>query len=114
MRVIAILSLVIGCIFSIYEMIDSNKIIRKEWFKSLNRSNKVKATSVLKSFWKKNIILIALMIGMLLISISTFSGTENRYQGIISIVSIIIAVLFIIISIWSRKKYEDKINEISR
>ena len=65
MKITAILALVIGCIFSIYEMIDSNKLISKEWFKGLDRNNKIKATTVLKSFWKRNIILIALMIGML-------------------------------------------------
>ena len=56
MKIIAILLLFIGCIFSIYEMIDSNKLIRYEWFKSLDRSKKINATALLKNFWKKNII----------------------------------------------------------
>ena len=114
MKITAILALVIGCIFSIYEMIDSNKLISKEWFKGLDRNNKIKATTVLKSFWKRNILLIALMIGMLLILLSTFSGERNRYENIISIVSMIFAILSISIIVWSRKVYDDKINEFSR
>lgn len=113
MKVIAILALVIGCIFSIYEMIDSNKLIGKSWFKNLDRNNKIKVTTALKSFWKKNIILIALMIGVFLILISTFIDEKNKYGNIISIVSIIFAILSIIISVWSRKKYNDTINEFS-
>ncbi len=111
MKIIAILLLFIGCIFSIYEMIDSNKLIRYEWFKNLDRSKKINATALLKNFWKKNIILIALMLGMILIVLSTFSKTGNRYENIISIISIIFAVLFIIFSILSRIKYDNKINE---
>lgn len=114
MILIAVLALVIGCIFSIYEMIDSNKLINKEWFKSLERNNKIKATTILKSFWKKNIILIALMIGALLILISTCTDEGNRYENIISIVSVIFAILSIVISAWSRKEYNSKINEFSR
>ena len=114
MKIIAILALVIGCIFSIYQMIDSNKLISKDWFKSLDRNNKIKATTVLKSFWKKNIILIALMIGVFLILISTFTGAGNRYENIISIVAVIFAIISIAISVWSRRKYNDNINEFSR
>ncbi|MBC5627462.1 hypothetical protein H8S20_00995 [Clostridium sp. NSJ-6] len=114
MKIIAILALVIGCIFSIYEMIDSNKLISKDWFKSLDRNNKIKATTVLKSFWKKNIILIALMIGVFLILISTFTGAGNRYENIISIVAVIFAILSIVISAWSRKEYNDKISKFCR
>lgn len=114
MKIIAILALVIGCIFSIYEMIDSNKLISKDWFKSLDRNNKIKATTVLKSFWKKNIILIALMIGVFLILISTFTGAGNRYENIISIVAVIFAILSIVISVWSRKEYNDKISKFCR
>lgn len=114
MKVIAILALVIGCIFCIYEMIDSNKLISKDWFKRLDRNTKIKATAILKSFWKKNIIFIALMIGLFLILISMFTGKGNRYEGIISIVSVIFAILSIAINLWSRKEYNDKINEFSR
>lgn len=114
MKIIAILALVIGCIFSIYEMIDSNKLISKDWFKSLDRNNKIKATTVLKSFWKKNIILIALMIGVFLILISTFTGAGNRYENIISIVAVIFAILSIVISACSRKEYNDKISKFCR
>lgn len=114
MKIIAILALVIGCIFNIYEMIDSNKLISKDWFKSLDRNNKIKATTVLKSFWKKNIILIALMIGVFLILISTFTGAGNRYENIISIVAVIFAILSIVISVWSRKEYNDKISKFCR
>ena len=114
MKIIAILALVIGCIFSIYEMIDSNKLISKDWFKSLDRNNKIKATTVLKSFWKKNIILIALMIGVFLILISTFTDAGNRYENIISIVAVIFAILSIVISAWSRKEYNDKISKFCR
>lgn len=114
MKIIAILALVIGCIFSIYEIIDSNKLINKEWFKSLDRNNKIKATAALKSFWKKNIILIALMIGIFLILISMFTARGNRYENIISIFAVIFAILSILISVWNRKEYNDKINEFSR
>ena len=114
MKIIAILLLFIGCIFSIYEMIDSNKLIRYEWFKSLDRSKKINATALLKNFWKKNIILIALMIGVFLILISTFTGAGNRYENIISIVAVIFAILSIVISAWSRKEFNDKISKFCR
>ena len=113
MKGIAILSLIIGCIFSIYEMIDSKSVIRSDWFKSLDRSNKIKVTALLKSFWKKNIVLIALMIAMLLILIATFSVVGNRYQGLLSIVSVILAIISVIINVLSRKLYNDNINEFS-
>lgn len=114
MGVIAITSLVVACIISIYEMNDANKIVRKEWYKSLDRNNKIKVTSMLKDFWKMNIILIALMIGVILIVVSTFTGSGNKYQNIISIVALILAIFSVMTSILSRKKYYEKIDEFSR
>lgn len=109
MKGIAILLLVIASLFSIYQMIDSNKSLQDEWFKNLDRSNKIKVTKDLKSFWKGNIILIALMIGIFLIS--TFKGLGNRYESILIVVSIIFATISTVISILKRKQYNDNINE---
>lgn len=111
MKGIAILLLVIASLFSIYQMIDSNKSLQDEWFKNLDRSNKIKVTKDLKSFWKGNIILIALMIGIFLILISTFKGLGNRYESILIVVSIIFATISTVISILKRKQYNDNINE---
>ena len=111
MQIVAIIAIVASCIFAIYEMYDSNKSIREEWYKSLDRDKKISAISLLKKFWKINIILIAVMIGVLLIIISTFFGKKVSYDFILSIIAVIFSVASIVFIIFKRKKYDKRINE---
>ena len=111
MQIVAIIAIVASCIFAIYEMYDSNKSIREEWYKSLDRDKKISAISLLKKFWKINIILIAVMIGVLLIIISTFFGKKVSYDFILSIIASIFSITSIVFIIFKRKKYDKRINE---
>lgn len=114
MQIISIAVLIITAIFTIYEMNKSQEILKNQWFKELQRNDKIKITGFLKGFWKKNIILIALLLCWFLIIISTFMGNGSIYETTLSILAIFYSVITIVIVLKNKKQYYVNINNFKK
>lgn len=111
MEIVSIIILSLICAFSVSTMINAKKVINESWYKVLDTEGKMKVIAVIKEFWRNNIILISIMIGEILIMVSTFMGRSVSYSSQLSIVVIILGVIAFIVIIKSRKSYYKKIAE---
>lgn len=105
MQIISMIIIIITAIFTIYEMKKAKNVFKNQWFKELDRNEKIKITGFLKSFWKKDIIMISILLCWFFVIISTFLGAGSNYKAVVSILAVFYSIITIIIVIVSKKKY---------
>lgn len=110
MQITALMTLIIVAIYIVVEMNKSQKILKSNWFINLDRNDKIKITTFLKDFWKKDIILVALLVCWIMIIIATFIGDGINYEQQVSILAILYSAITIVILILGKKKYYSDIN----
>lgn len=114
MQIISIIVLIIAGIYIIFEMNKSLEIPKSEWFQKFDKSDKMIVIGFLKSFWKKSIISISLLVSWLFIIISTFLGKGTRYESGLCGLAIFCSIISIVILIISKNKYYNNANNFKR
>lgn len=114
MQIISIIILLLVGVYILFEMKKSKDILNNDWFQKLDRDDKIKVTKFLKKFWKRDIILISLLLGCILIVVSTLIGTGSNYGNEVSILAIFYSIISTIILILNKKKYYYSVNNFKR
>lgn len=103
-KIINILLLISVFAFGIFQMKKASSIIKCEWFKNLSYDEKLITTGKIKSNWKVSIILLSIIVGEMLILISSFIGKTHYYANIIDILILIVSIIVVFSLIINNQK----------